>query len=255
MRKLSPPQSVSQPTFWINCSRGHTFHHRMDRGYLEPGDGLHQNQPRLQALLCGAYVATVARHGYGQVPGRICGAYPPSLFGRTATVEPATFGVCKLHVRPVPPVGAHDIHRSGVRSDEPCLPTYFSSAYQAAGPGRATRSQTALDVEYLAGNEYRVRTLAGAIGKARRNRSPHEVPVARTSARTVAEAAASRGRLDHRRWRIRDRGPGRWKPSGYATSATTACKTEYHSSSSNGAVCSRRKPAGCWMIEPGIKCP
>ena len=43
----------------------------MDRNDLEPGYRMHEDQPRMQALLRREDVETAPKHGYAQIPERV----------------------------------------------------------------------------------------------------------------------------------------------------------------------------------------
>lgn len=158
----------------------------MDRDHLEPGDGLHKDQRRLQALLRRANGDTAPSDGRVQIPERVRPHRSRVRTGRTTQVEKAAARVRELDERPVPRIHLFRIHRVGVPRHESGIPSHVSGAHETPGPRHAARPRADLNAEHLAGREHRIQRMDRPTGEAERSQRPHEIPVSRTIAGAVA---------------------------------------------------------------------
>lgn len=111
----------------------------MDRHYLEPSDGLHEDQRQLQALLRRANDDTAPSDGRRKISERVRVHRSRVRTGRTSQVEKAAARVRELDERPVPRSRPHRVHRVGVPHHESGIPAYVSGAHEAPGPRHGTR--------------------------------------------------------------------------------------------------------------------
>ena len=63
--------SIMRAGLWMTSTNGSKLWHRMDRIYLESGDGLFEDQQRLQKLLRRADVGATTGDGAGELYQRI----------------------------------------------------------------------------------------------------------------------------------------------------------------------------------------
>ena len=136
---------------------------------------------------------------------------------------------------------------------EPRIAAYLPGTHQTAGSGRAARPQATLDTEHLARNQHRVERWLGRLARLRDTDAHTKflslepllgpllgIPLQRST-----------GSLS---WRIRTRRTANGHRLGAGHPRQLPAKRSTVSSS-NGAVYSRRRRAGHWIAESGIRCP
>ena len=84
---------------------------------MEPGDGLHEGESGMCALLCGTDVTSAACDGAGELCQRIPGDGPRTCAVAAVGVETAPDGIRKFNGGSVSRAGACGVHTEGVRDD------------------------------------------------------------------------------------------------------------------------------------------
>src|ERR1700733_2260410 len=87
----------------------------MDGCDLESGHWLHQDQPRLQALLCRTVSEATQGNGAGKLPQRFRDDAAASDAGIAASLEKTKADLRQLDERPLSHGRSHFVHQTGVR--------------------------------------------------------------------------------------------------------------------------------------------
>src|SRR3990172_13081825 len=105
----------------------------MDASDVEPRDGLHKDQSRLQVLLRGSYGEAAQSDGCGSVPKRIS-TYASARRARSAAaLEIAARDLRELDERPVSRRRAPGVHPGVFSSDGGSLAAHVPNLNEAAG--------------------------------------------------------------------------------------------------------------------------
>lgn len=125
----------------------------MDRGDVESGDGLHEDQRRLQELLCRTLGAASASDGESPLPPGLSSDAARRRARSAAHVENAAADFRELDERLVSSGRAALVHSPRIPNDGGVFAAFLSSADEAEPSCSRAKRETSLATECLDGRE------------------------------------------------------------------------------------------------------